>query len=344
VSGRAVRAGLILLALLGAGVVAALLIDRPGSGSGGEPAACNGAAALCGRRLDQVVFPATHNAYAASEQPGWHFAPQRYGIARQLDDGIRALTLDVHYGVPDPSGGAVRTDLRAEGSDRNKVARRLPAPALRVADQVAGRVGAGTLAGKPELYLCHTLCELGAEPLDQELEVIRRFLDRHPREVLILIVEDYVLPASVKRAFADAGLERDVATLDRDEPLPTLEALIADGRRLVVFAEQHGGSPAWYMPAFSFIQDTPLGAIHPGQLSCRRYRGEPDSPLLLVNHWIPPFPPSVGLNEAIGRRAFLRARVQRCMRTRGADGAIVAVDFYERTTVVAVARQLNGRR
>jgi hypothetical protein len=62
----------------------------------GAHARCNGSHALCGRRLDQVVFPGTHNSYAASEQPGWHFAPQRRGIGRQLDDGIRALLLDVH--------------------------------------------------------------------------------------------------------------------------------------------------------------------------------------------------------------------------------------------------------
>ena len=40
-----------------------------------------------------------------------------------------------------------------------------------------------------------------------------------------------------------------------------------------MFAEEKGGSPSWYMPAFEFIQDTPLGALHPGQLSCARYRG-----------------------------------------------------------------------
>ena len=61
---------------------------------------------------------------------------------------------------------AVRTDLSAEGSDRNKVAEQLPR-GLRVADRVAGRVGLGTLNGTPEPYLCHTLCELGAEPLNQ---------------------------------------------------------------------------------------------------------------------------------------------------------------------------------
>jgi hypothetical protein len=291
-----------------------------------------------------VVFAGTHNSFAASSEPGWYFANQTYGLGRQLADGIRALLLDVHYGVHYRTTGTVRTDLAAEGSDRNKVAEQLPASALRLADRVAGRVGLGTLSGTPELFLCHTLCELGAEPLDRELRLLRNFLQRHSSEVLIVILEDYVPPNAIASAFAKAGLDPYLLTLKQGAPLPTLGSLVAGNRRLVVFAEEKGGSPAWYMPAFSFIQDTPLGALHPGQLSCARYRGRGDSPLLLINHWIPPFPPSLTLNTAIGKAPLLRSRVSRCTRARGISGAIVAVDFYQRTSVVAVAEELNEQR
>jgi hypothetical protein len=336
----------VLLALVAVGLIVIVLADRAGSRKHDEPAAsrsCEGSAALCGRRLNEVIFAATHNSYAASAQPGWHFASQRYGISRQLDAGIRALLLDVHFGVYDRDMGRVRTDLSAEGSDRNKVAKQVPVRALRLADRIAGRVGVGSLQGTPELYLCHTLCELGADPLNRELKAIASFLAAHPDEVLIVIVEDYIPAAAIERAFAQAGLERYVTTLDRHEPLPTLGALIEQDRRLVVFAEQEGGTPAWYMSAFSFIQDTPLGALRPDQLSCARYRGEADSPLLLINHWIPPFPPSQSLNAGIGHATFLRARVKRCLKQRDFRGAIVAVDFYQRTSVVAVAKELNSR-
>jgi hypothetical protein len=66
--------------------------------------------------------------------------------------------------------------------------------------------------------------------------------------------------------------------------------------------------------------------------------------MLLINHWIPPFPPSVTVNAQIGRAAFLRARILRCTRERHIEGAIVAVDFYQRTDVVDVAQALNSRR
>ena len=135
-----------MAALIAGGLVVLLFAgcsESNGHHEAAVGASCNGAAALCGRRLDEVVFPGTHNSFAASEEPGWHFANQRYGISRQLEDGIRALLLDIHFGVYDPETGRVRTDLRAEGSDRNKVAQQVPARALRVADRIAGGVGVG---------------------------------------------------------------------------------------------------------------------------------------------------------------------------------------------------------
>jgi hypothetical protein len=345
---RAVAAALLLTLVLagcGGGGAGSSSVGGSGStGAGGDATGaptCDGSAKLCGRRLDQVVFPGTHNSYAASAQPGWRFAPQTYGIGRQLDDGIRALLLDVHYGVPS-ADGLVRTDFAAEGAEANKVAATLPPPVLRAAERIAGPLGVGMPAGKPRLYLCHTVCELGAEPLGAELATIAAFLEAHPRTFLALVMEDYVPAARIAAAFRAAGLARLAAKLPRRAPLPTLGHLLGEGKRLVVFSEKGGGEPAWYMPAFSYIQDTPLGAHRPDQLSCARFRGDADSPLLLINHWIPPFPPSPRLNAAIGRATFLRHRVRSCLRERGFAGAIVAVDFYERTAVVRVARELNG--
>ena len=151
-----------------------------------NPGACNGSRALCGRGLNEVVFPTTHNSFAAADEPAWLFANQRHGIERQLRDGIRGFLIDIHYGVRDPQRGRVRTDLAGEDSSRNKVARQLSPRALRTADRLAGRVGRELPTGKREAYLCHTLCELGAEPLDAQLKLFRSFLDANRRDVVIL--------------------------------------------------------------------------------------------------------------------------------------------------------------
>jgi hypothetical protein len=202
--------------------------------------------------------------------------------------------------------------------------------------------GYSSLQGQPGSYLCHTLCELGAEPLDEQLGIIRRFLERRPTEVVIVFLEPYVPPAEIERALSAADLLRFTARLDRAAPLPTLGELVEEGTRLVVLTEHDGGALPWYLPGFSFVQDTPLGARDPEQLSCATSRGSADSPLLLINHWIDRFPPKPSENARIAG-GFLRDRVVRCTRERGIDGAIVAVDFYDRSGVVQVARSLNER-
>ena len=67
------------------------------------------------------------------------------------------------------------------------------------------------------------------------------------------------------------------------------------------------------------------------------------SPLLLLNHWIDTFPPSVSRNDRIGAD-FLGWRAQRCGDVRGLVPNLLAVDFYERSAVLDVARRLNATR
>lgn len=58
--------------------------------------ACNGDPALCERRFDEVVYPCTHNAFAARDDGFKQInANQRHGVAQQLADGVRCMMLDV---------------------------------------------------------------------------------------------------------------------------------------------------------------------------------------------------------------------------------------------------------
>ena len=338
-------AGAVAAVVIVAVVIVALVLPAPGAApaaSAGPPDGCNGSRALCGRRLNEVAFAATHNSYAAADEPGWLFANQRHGIERQLRDGVRALLIDIHYGVRDPDSGRVRTDLPGEHSSRNKVVRELSPRAVRIADRVAGRVGLSLPEGDREAYLCHTLCELGSEPLDEQLGLVADFLAANRGEVVLLVVEPYVRVETVERGLDRAGLLEQAAEIRRDDPLPTLGDLVTANTRLVVLAEDDGGERPWYLPAFSFVQDTPLGAETPAELRCARYRGDADSPLLLVNHWVPPFPPLASRNDRIGG-AFLEERLKRCERERRLFPNLIAVDFYERSGVVEIARQLNSR-
>lgn len=67
-----------------------------GEATTGEPLACNGHAALCERRYDEVVFPTTHNSFSARDAGFSQLnANHRRTLAAQLEDGVRGLLLDV---------------------------------------------------------------------------------------------------------------------------------------------------------------------------------------------------------------------------------------------------------
>jgi len=59
---------------------------------------CNGSITLCEKKYNDVVFACTHNAYNYStEPPNFSLPNQSQSIEQQLNDGIRALMLDIHY-------------------------------------------------------------------------------------------------------------------------------------------------------------------------------------------------------------------------------------------------------
>jgi hypothetical protein len=195
--------------------------------------------------------------------------------------------------------------------------------------------------GEREIFLCHTLCELGAERMGETLDEMRGFLERNLSDVLVVFVESSVEPGEVEGAFEDADLEPYLVTLRRGEPLPTLGDMIASGRRLLVLDEGDGGDAPWYHPGFVFVQDTLIRSLRDSRVSCEVGRGTSESPLLLMNHWIDRFPPSPSDNREVNDRRKLLGRVRSCRERRGRAPNLIAVDFYERGGVIAAARALN---
>jgi hypothetical protein len=308
--------------------------------------ACNGHPELCGRRVNEVVFPGTHNAMSAADERGWYFAGHRGGIRQQLDDGIRALLIDTHYGIRDERG-RVRTDLEREGTNRQKVVDAIGEQGLAAAERLVGRIGFGELAGDAGLYMCHTLCELGATRLGDGLRDIRAFLDENPDEFVILFIQDAVPPPETAEAFESAGLTRYVHSHRRNVPWPQLRELIAADERLLVLVEERGGEgPPWYHDGFELTQETPYVFHSLEELaaprSCRPNRGSPNSPLFLINHWIERVNPSPGLSAAVNARGVIVRRARRCARRRSLVPNILAVDFYDEGGVLEAAEVLNG--
>jgi hypothetical protein len=304
---------------------------------------CNGYAQLCNRRLDQVVFAGTHNSMSAADTPGWLIANQDRTIGEQLQDGIRLFKISTHYGLQD-SAGNVHTDIAAAGKQLNRVAAKLSPVARAALQRLSQALGQGSSSGeKRDIWLCHTLCELGATRMVDFLVVIRRFLELNPDQVMILFDEDYVSEPDLQSAFKRSGLFRYLATLQPGGPLPTLAELIRSRHNVVVFAQKPpSGKYAWNADAFTWIQDTPLGARKPAQFTCRLSRGRPANPLLMLNNWADVFPPRRSPNIPLVTRNFILARAQQCVQQRGRTPDLILTDYYNRGDVVGAVATLNG--
>jgi hypothetical protein len=303
---------------------------------------CNGYAQLCSRRLDEVAFAGTHNSMSAADSPGWLIANQDRAVGQQLEDGIRLFKISTHYGVASAEG-RVSTDIAAEGKRLNRVASKLTPAGREALQRFSRSLSHASPGSKRDIWLCHTLCELGATRMIDFLTLIRRFLEANLGQVIILFDEDYVSERDLNDVFARAGLSRRLATLQVGQPLPTLADLIGSHRNIVVFAQNHvSGRYSWNQPAFKWIQDTPLGATKPAQFTCKLSRGSAINPLLMMNNWADIFPPRPAPNVPVVQEAFILKRARDCVEQRGRAPNFILTDYYNRGGVVDAVATLNG--
>ncbi len=330
------------LAVLIAGGVVAIVLLLAGLGlfggdeDGERVTVCNGHAELCSRTLNEVAFAATHNSMSAASE-GWLFAAHREGIAEQLDYGIRGLLIDVWFGFPSLKG--VGTDLL--GKDREAMVALYGAEVVDARNRIA--TGLGPLEDR-ELYLCHGFCEVGATPLREALDDIRRFLATNPGEVLIVFIQDEAPAEDIAAAFADAGLERYAyAHPGRAAPWPTLGELVQRNERLIVMTEHADRAPVpWLHRGFELTQETPFAFHSVDDLSCAPNRGPADAPLFLVNHWIEDISPTPEDAELLNARDVLLPRLRDCEAERRQTPNLVAVNFYRSGDLLAVIDEING--
>jgi len=283
---------------------------------------CNGSSKLCGKRFDRVVLPATHNSMSAASL-GFQIPNQPVGIPDQLKDGVRGFLIDTHYGRRQADGSVVTDD---DGK---------------------------ATQGKRSAYLCHVVCQIGATPLEPVLRSMRSFLRKHPGNVLLLDVEDYVTPKDFVKAMRRSGLAR-YAYRGSTKRWPTLRTMIKRHQQVVVLDEHRGGAAPWiHLDYLGIVQETTY-TWDPATLitdpanwpaSCAPNRGGTTGSLLLMNHWSPPTPrpqPDPVADAQVNATGVLVGRARACQAARGLLPTIVAVDQYRTGGLFDAVRQLNG--
>jgi hypothetical protein len=91
------------------------------------------------------------------------------------------------------------------------------------------------------------------------------------------------------------------------------------------------------------MQETPYTFHTPEDFSCARNRGDRESPIFLMNHWIESTPaPRPSNAEIVNAEAFVVERARLCRRQRGKLPNVIAVDFAATGDVVRAAAVLNG--
>jgi hypothetical protein len=330
----------VVLLLLGGTAFLALRSEEREVAAEGRVTACNGSAALCDARVDQVVFPGAHNAMSNAEVEGWLFPHHGHGIRRMLDDGIRMLALDIHYGIP--TGGRIKTDMEREQVSQEKIAQAVGAEAAAAAVRIRNTLVGGE-EGASGIYFCHGYCELGAYPVAPTMKELHDFLVANPGEVVMIVVEDYIEPADLAALFTEAGLDRFALTTSPTVPWPTLRELVDRDQRLIVFTESGKGGAPWLLPAFAAFQETPYSFKTPADFSCRPNRGGSAGSLFQMNHWIETTPAPRPTNaEIVNAYDFLLRRARACQQERHHVPNVIAVDFYDIGDVVGVARTMNA--
>jgi hypothetical protein len=340
---RAVRPAVVVasiaLAVVGVGL-------RVGGGGGAGAAGglardtCNGRRELCDRPLDTVVFATAHNAMGSSDQPTWLFPAQEAGIPAQLRDGIRGFQIDAHYGYQVED--RVLTVIADEGDARRTYEAVVGKQGIEAAFRIRERL-LGKPAGERRVYLCHGLCEIGALDLVAALRSMRDFLRDHPREVVIIVVQDEdVRPDDITRAVAQSGLSELVYRGPVTGPWPTLGDMIQRHQQVLLVAENQAGGAPWFHPAFEVFQETPYDFRTTASFSCEPWRGGTRGTLFQLNHWITRVPAPRPSDAAIvNAYDFLMARVRTCMRQRHKLPNLLAVDFYRTGGLFAVVDELN---
>lgn len=288
-------------------------------------ATCNSSQQLCARAYNDVSYLTSHNAMASSDE-GFVSADQDPDVVQQLDNGVRALMLDLHHWTsPEEVSAYLHT--------------------LPEASRAALEPLTGSLAPRPGVWLCHIVCQLGARAAVPELRRIRAWMRGHRDAVVTLIIEDHTSESDTRATLEESGLLGLAATPPSGgQTWPTLGSMVRTGKRLVAFTERAAPADGPIRSFYAAAAETPYQARSVAALTCARGRGPQTAPLFLLNSWISTAAPSRAQARKVNASDVPYRRALECQRERDMRPNFLATDFSEIGKPLQAVNQLNGLR
>ena len=110
--------------------------------------------------------------------------------------------------------------------------------------------------GTPTAY--HTVFALGTIPFSDLLNDIKSFLDNNSNEIITIILECYITANDIEDEINQAGLSNYLYTHNSHTGWPTLQNMINNNNRLVIFTDVNDASNSqlWYHYVWDYAVET----------------------------------------------------------------------------------------
>ena len=219
---------------------------------------------------------------------------------------------------------------------------------------ITGQLNIGVRAFMLDVYnwfgntvVYHGSAVLGTSPFEDELNKIKVFLDNNPNEVVTVILECNVSANDVESEMNQSGLLSYVYEHQLGTSWPTLQTMINNNTRCVVFSDvdDASASQGWYHYMWTNMVETHYSNNVLADFSCDFNRGDSINDLFILNHFVTNSVLGTGLepeSEIANSNPYFINRVLLCQQEKAKFPNFVTVDFVELGDSKLVVDQLNG--
>ena len=199
--------------------------------------------------------------------------------------------------------------------------------------------------GTPTAY--HSVFMLGTIPLSDIFDDIKTFLDNNPNEVVTIILECYVTANDIENEINQSGLSSYLYTHNNSIGWPTLQNMIDNDNRLIIFTDEDDASSSqnWYHFVWDYAVETHYSVESINDFTCDFNRGDPLNDLFIFNHFVTDANLGYGLyteSNDVNANPFFINRILDCQTQTNKFPNFITTDFYELGDGLDVVDQLNS--